>query len=345
MPKWEGATQVRYLVTGGAGFIGSHLVDALTTRGDRVLILDDLSTGSLENVRGPLASEQVEFVEGSVLDAELVDDCMAGVDRCFHLASAVGVELIVSRGMQSLLNNLRGNDIVISAAARRGKRMLFTSSSEVYGKNAGGALSEDSDRLLGSPLKARWSYAMTKALGEALAHGYHSEQGAETIIVRLFNAVGPRQTGAYGMVLPRFVRQALDEKDLTVYGKGTQLRCFVHVLDAVHAILMLMDSDAAVGGVLNVGSGTEVPIIELAGKVIERTGSSSRIRLVTYEEAYGEGFEELGGRRPDTSAVEVLTGWTPGRTLEDAIDDTITHERGVTERNALARAGKLKLAG
>src|SRR6266550_1905151 len=285
---------MRYLVTGGAGFIGSHLVDALTARNDSVLIVDDLSTGRLENVEHLLDSELVEFVEGSVVDARLVDECMRSVDACMHLASAVGVQLVVSRPLDSLLKNIRGGDVVISAAARHDRKLLFTSTSEVYGKNSAGALSEDSDRILGSPFKSRWSYATAKAFGEALASSYARERGSSMVVVRLFNTVGPRQTGAYGMVLPRLVSQALANEDLTVYGNGTQSRCFCHVLDAVRALVLLADSDDANGRVFNVGSSTEVPIVELARRVIEHVRADSSIRFIPYEEAYDDGFEELG---------------------------------------------------
>ena len=320
---------MRYWITGGAGFIGSHLVDALTTRGDNALVLDDLSTGRLENLEHILDSDLVEFVEGSVLDEGLVNDCMQSVDACLHLASAVGVQLVVSRPLDSLRRNIRGNDIVISAAAERGRALLFTSTSEVYGKQSDGALSEDSDRILGSPHKLRWSYATAKAFGEALAYSYAREQESRMTVVRLFNTVGPRQTGAYGMVLPRFVRQALVGEDLTVYGNGTQSRCFAHVLDVVHGIVLLLDDERASGQAFNVGSSSETPIIELARTVIERTASRSKIRLIPYEDAYDEGFEELGRRKPDTGALRQLTGWNPTRTVAEAIDDVIAYERGV----------------
>jgi UDP-glucose 4-epimerase len=319
---------MRYLITGGAGFIGSHLADALVTRGDSLVLLDDLTTGRVENVAHLLDRDGVEFVEGTVLDEDVVERCMRSVDACFHLAAAVGVKLIVRKPLDSLLTNVRGSDTVISSAARNGKRLVFTSTSEVYGKNGQGPLAEEADRILGSPFKARWGYATAKAFGEALAHGLHVEQGAETVVVRLFNTVGPRQTGEYGMVLPRFVRQALAGEELTVYGNGTQSRCFVHVLDTVHALVQLVDAPEAAGNVYNVGSPTPVPIIELARKVIERTESSSAIRLIPYEEAYPEGgFDELGDRQPDTSALSQLTGWMPTRTLEETVDDVIAFER------------------
>jgi UDP-glucose 4-epimerase len=332
---------MRYLITGGAGFIGSHMVDTFTTRGDSVVLLDDLSTGRLENVEHVIDSDSVEFVEGSMLDEGLVDELMQSVDACLHLASAVGVQLVVSRPLDSLQRNIRGNDIVISAAARHERRLLFASTSEVYGKNSSGALSEDSDRILGPPQTLRWSYATAKAFGEALVYSYVKEKGSRMSVVRLFNTVGPRQTGAYGMVLPRLVRQALRDEDLTVYGNGTQSRCFGHVLDVVHGIALVIDEERSVGEVFNIGAQTETAIIALAGKVIERTGSSSRIKLVPYREAYDEGFEELGRRKPDTSALERLTGWQATRTVEEAIDDVVAYE----QHGSLATNGSLRIAG
>jgi UDP-glucose 4-epimerase len=328
-----------YLVTGGAGFIGSHLADALVARGDRMVLVDDLSTGRRENIEHLLGSSQVSYVQGTVTDGQLVDELMASVDRCFHLASAVGVLLIVSNPLESLLNNVRGTDNVLSAAERHGRRLLFTSTSEVYGKNSDGVLSEDSDRILGSPFKSRWAYAIAKGFGESMAYGLHRATGAETTVVRLFNTVGPRQTGMYGMVLPRFVRQALTGEDLSVYGNGTQTRCFAHVHDVVHALLLLMDNDEALGRVFNVGATTEMPIIELARRVIERSGSESRIQLVSYADAYDDGFEELGRRKPDTTSLRELTGWDPTRTVDDAIDDVILYERAL-----VAQEGESALA-
>jgi UDP-glucose 4-epimerase len=317
---------MRYLITGGAGFIGSHLADALIGRGEQVVVLDDLSTGRRENVASHTGSGSFELVQGSVLDDGLVDDLVGSVDVVMHLASAVGVQLVVDRPLDSLIRNVRGNDVVISAAARHQRRLLFTSTSEVYGKNSNGALSEDSDRVLGSPYKSRWAYATAKAFGEALAYGYHRERGLPAVVVRLFNTVGPRQRGAYGMVLPRFVRQALAGEELSVFGSGAQSRCFVHVQDSVNAMLMLCDAELATGRVFNVGSEREITIIELAGKVIERSGARSAIRLVPYAEAYAEGFEELGSRKPNTRAVRQLTGWEPTRDVDEIIDDVIAYE-------------------
>jgi UDP-glucose 4-epimerase len=331
---------LRYFVTGGAGFIGSHLIDALIARGDSVLIADDLSTGARANIEHLLDSPQVDFIEGSVLDEQLVDDCMGRVDACFHLASVVGVQLVVDRALETLLRNVRGNDIVMAAAARRRRRIFFTSTSEIYGKNESSGITEEDDRILGSPFKARWSYSTAKAFGEALAAGYHRDHGLETVTVRLFNTVGPRQTGQYGMVVPRFVRQALGGHDITVYGDGTQSRCFTHVYDVVNAILRLSDDPRAHGKVYNVGAPTEVKIHELAQLVIDRVGTDSRVVFVPYEEAYDEGFEELGRRVPDTTALRALTGWRPTRSVQNVIDDVIAFQRGCMP----AMAGGIELA-
>ncbi len=320
-------TSSRVLVTGGAGFLGSHLVDALVERGASVVVLDDLSTGARLNVAHHLGTDRVELIEGTILDAALVDELVGRVDVVYHLASSVGVQLVVSNPLASLLNNVRGTDIVLSAAARHDKRVLYTSTSEVYGKNASGALDEEADRIVGSPFKARWSYGIAKSFGEALAHGLHREAGAEMITVRLFNTVGPRQTGRYGMVLPRFVRQAVTGADVTVFGDGTQTRCFAHVDDTIRALLVLMDTDDAVGRVLNVGNDQEISILELARRVIARADSASEVRFVPYDEAYDEGFEELGKRKPNAAALTALTGWEPRLTVDNAIDDVIAHER------------------
>ncbi|MDP9345869.1 MAG: FkbM family methyltransferase [Actinomycetota bacterium] len=321
------AAVLRTLITGGAGFIGSHLADSFVRRGDRLVVLDDLSTGRLHNIRHLVASGQVELIEGTTSRYELVEKLVAQCDRCLHLASAVGVQLVVSNPLESLLRNVHGCDNVLNAAARHGKRVLFTSTSEVYGKNAEGGLAETSDRILGSPFMARWNYAIAKEFGESLAYGLHRDRGAEAIVVRLFNTVGPRQTGMYGMVLPRFVRQALAGDDVTVFGDGTQVRCFAHVADTIRGIQLLLDDDRAVGRVFNIGNTMPLTIMDLARRVIERSGSSSQIRMVSYDEAYDEGFEELGRRQPDTTAIRELTGWETERTVEDAIDDVIVYER------------------
>jgi len=318
---------LKYLVTGGAGFIGSHLVDALRARGDEALVLDDLSTGRLENIESALDSGLVEFVEGSVTDESLVMDCMADADVCFHMAAAVGVKLIVDHPLETTLRNVRGCDIVTGASARLGKRLLYASTSEIYGKNGRGPLHEESERILGSTATTRWSYSTSKAFGEILSFGYHKDLGAENIIVRLFNTVGPRQAGQYGMVLPRFVQQALAGDDLTVYGDGSQSRCFCHVNDTVRALLALVETDSAIGDVFNVGSTQEIGIEELAHRVIESAGSSSEIRYVPLEEAYEPGFEEVSHRKPVTAKLEATTGWSPRLSIDDSINDVIAFQR------------------
>jgi UDP-glucose 4-epimerase len=319
---------VIHLITGGAGFVGSHLADALADHGDEVVILDDLSTGRVENVRHLIDAGQTQLIEGSVLDATLVNELMAQADSCFHLASPVGVKLICSQPLDSILNMVRGTDVVMASAALYRTRLVFTSTSEIYGKNGGEALHEDSDRVIGPPTKSRWSYATAKVFGEILAHGYTHGEGARMTVARLFNTVGPRQSDAYGMVLPRFVRQALDGADLTVYGDGTQSRCFTHVHDTIGALVGLAESDDAIGEVFNIGDGQPISIAALARRVRERIGSDSAIRFVPYAQAYGDGFEELGRRRPDCRRIRNLTEWRPLRSVDDAIDDVIAYERG-----------------
>jgi UDP-glucose 4-epimerase len=312
---------LRYLVTGGAGFIGSHLVDALVARGDQVTILDNLSTGRRENVTG--VEERIRFFHGSVLDPILVDELVHDADIVVHLAAAVGVRLIVEQPLRSLLTNIRGSENVLDAAHRYGRLVLLASTSEVYGKGMQGAFREDDDRVLGSNRVSRWSYSMSKAVDEILAFAYHREKGLPTIVVRLFNTVGPRQTGAYGMVVPRFVEQALTGVPLTVYGDGTQTRCFCHVSDAVEALLALLNEPKAHGDVFNVGSTEEVSIGGLAERVVEATGSSSEVRLIPYDEAYEEGFEDMQRRVPDIGKIRELVGWEPSHTLAEVIGDVV----------------------
>jgi UDP-glucose 4-epimerase len=318
---------VRQLITGGAGFIGSHLADKLAARGDEVVILDDLSTGSRRNIEPLIAGGKAELHVGSAEDTEVVEALIGRCDGCFHLASSVGVKLIVDQPLDSVLRTVRATDTVLSAAARLDTRLLFTCTSEIYGKSGGQPLREDSDRVIGPPTLSRWSYATAKAFGETLAYGYTRERGARMTVARLFNSVGPRQASAYGMVVPRFVRQALAGEDLAVYGDGSQSRCFTHVADTVDALVRLADADTTIGEVYNVGSADEMTIVELARRVIERTGANVGIRFVPYEEAYGEGFDELGKRRPDCDKIQSAIGWQARRTVDDAIDDVIAYER------------------
>ncbi|WP_250214712.1 NAD-dependent epimerase/dehydratase family protein [Acrocarpospora catenulata] len=322
-------TATTYLITGGCGFIGSHLTDALLARGDAVTVLDDLSTGRAANLRQSAAHPRLHVVQGSVLDGLLVDELTHQCDVVVHLAAAVGTRLIADHPLRSLTTNIRGAETVIAAAHRYRRKILLASSSEIYGKNTAVPLGEDAERILGSTAVARWSYGTATAVDELMAAAYHRERGLPAVIARLFNTVGPRQSPAYGVVVPRLVRQALAARPLTVYGDGTQTRCFVHVLDVVDALIRLLDEPLAVGQTFNVGSAEEVSILELAKTVIELTRSSSPVEMVPYhevheKEVYERGFEDLPRRVPDTSRLRALTGWRPTRNLDDILLDTIT---------------------
>ena len=312
---------MRVLITGGAGFVGSHLVDGFLARGDQVMALDDLSTGRHDNIRDHLDDPNFEFVLGSILNEALVDDAVRRADVVLHLAAAVGVELIVGRPLESLATNIRGSEIVLEKCHKYGRKVLVTSTSEIYGKNDSDLLSEEDDRILGSPLKTRWSYSEAKAIEEVLAYSYWREKGLPAVIVRLFNTVGPRQVGFYGMVVPRFVEQALTGQPITVYGDGTQRRCFGHVSDVVAALMGLIDSREAEGQVFNVGAQEEISISDLAQRVIDQLGSSSAIVKISYDEAYEKGFEDMPRRRPDTAKIKALLGWEPQRGLDEIIAD------------------------
>ncbi len=317
------------LVTGGAGFIGSYLTEAHLARGDRVTILDDLSTGNLKNVE-PLADDpNVEFVEGSVTDAELTDRHVSQADRVYHLAAAVGVRLIMERPIETIETNVWGTEVVLRAAHAHMKKVLIASTSEVYGKNSSGPLKEDDDRVMGSVMKQRWAYANTKTLDEFLALAYFRERNLPVVIVRLFNTVGPRQTGAYGMVIPNFVQSALADEPIRVFGDGRQSRCFCHVSDAVRALMGLMDHPDAVGQVFNIGNPSEITIEDLACRVKEMTGSRSEIQRVPYEEAYGKGFEDMRRRVPDLTKVGNLIGFEPKIELDQILQSIIDHFRSV----------------
>jgi UDP-glucose 4-epimerase len=315
------------LVTGGAGFIGSHLTEALLRRGDAAIVLDDLSTGSLANLAGVAGHPRLEVVVGSILDPAVVHATVARADAVVHLAAAVGVKLIVERPLESFLTNIRGTENVLEAALRSACPVLLASTSEIYGKNNGDGLRETSDRILGAPSVARWSYSTSKAADEVLALAYHKERQLPTVIARFFNTVGPRQSPSYGMVLPTFVGQALRGEPLTVHGDGSQRRCFCHVDDVVDAVLRLLATPAAVGEVFNVGRDEEIAIGALAALVVERTGSTSPLHLVPYEVAYEADFEDVHRRVPITTKLSDLTGWRSTRTLDEILDDTIAHGR------------------
>lgn len=318
---------MRALITGGAGFIGSHLADLLLENGHSVIALDNLSTGRHENVQHLLDRTDFEFVLGSILNADLVDDCVSRSDVVFHLAAAVGVELIVEKPLESLATNIRGSEIVFEKAHKHGAKILVTSTSEIYGKNTSDRLGEEDDRILGSPLKSRWSYSEAKAIEEILAYTYYKQKGLHSVIVRLFNTVGPRQTGHYGMVIPRFVSQAVRGEAVTVYGDGSQTRCFCYVGDVVRALLALVEHPEAVGRVFNIGGQGEVSMESLAQRIIERAGSDSKLRYVPYSEAYEEGFEDMQRRVPDTTRARELIGFEPTAGLDEIIDMVIADQR------------------
>ena len=308
---------MKYLVTGGAGFIGSHLAENLIARGDQVTVCDNLSTGlefNLLNIK-----DKIKFVQGNILDKALVDRLVSECDFVVHLAAALGVFNIVNKPLESLITNLQGTEIVLDFSNKHNKPILIASTSEIYGKNNKVPLNEEDDRIIGHPLKSRWSYSEAKAVDESLAYFYYLENKLPISIVRFFNTVGPRQVGQYGMVLPRFVNAALRNEPLSVYGSGDQIRCFCHVEDAVKALLLVMDSDKAVGEVFNVGSNQQISVMELAEKVIEITGSSSTIEKIAYENAYPEGFEDMQRRVPDISKIKQVLGWTPEINLDQII--------------------------
>jgi len=306
---------MKYLITGGAGFIGFHLSEALTKRGDSVTVIDNLSTGK------NTFNSSVEFIEGSIFDRPLMDKMVAQSDYVLHLAAAVGVFNIVNKPLESLMTNIKGTEIILELCDKYKKPILITSTSEVYGKNNEVPLSESSDRVLGSPLLSRWSYSEAKAVDESMAYFYYQEKGLPVRLVRLFNTVGPRQVGHYGMVVPRFVSAAIKNEPLSVYGSGDQIRCFCHVSDAVRALLLVMDSDKAVGEVFNVGNNQRISIMELAKKVIEVTGSKSIIEKIAYEKAYPQGFEDMQRRVPDISKIRQVLGWSPEINLDQIIKD------------------------
>ncbi len=310
---------MKYLLTGGAGFIGSHLAENLITRGDQVVVLDNLSTGSADNLSG--VKDQIKFENGDILEAGIIDKLVSESDYVVHLAAALGVLNIVNKPLESLKTNLQGSEVVLEACDKYRKPVLIASTSEIYGKNDKVPLNEEDDRIIGHPLKSRWSYSEAKAVDESLAYFYYLENKLPIRIARFFNTVGPRQVGHYGMVVPRFVSAALKNEPLSVYGSGDQIRCFCHVDDAVRALLLVMDSDKAVGEVFNVGNNQQTSIMELAKKVIEITGSTSSIEKIAYEKAYPEGFEDMQLRVPDISKIKRVLGWTPKINLDQVIKD------------------------
>jgi UDP-glucose 4-epimerase len=317
---------MRFLITGGAGFIGSHLSEALLAAGHGVHVLDDLSTGSIENIRRHREDPHFEYTIDSAHNQRLVAELVDEADFVFHLAAAVGVDLIVESPVKTIETNVHCTEVVLAQANKKKKPVLITSTSEVYGKSTAIPFVETGDLTLGATTTGRWAYAASKALDEFLAIAYYKERKLPTMVVRLFNTVGPRQTGRYGMVLPRFVRQALADQPLTVYGNGEQSRCFCHVADVVEALTGLIEREPY-GEVFNIGSTEEVTIMQLAQRVTQLAESESEIQLVPYDQAYESGYEDMVRRVPDITKIGELTGWTPSRTLDETIVDVINAQR------------------
>jgi UDP-glucose 4-epimerase len=312
---------MKILVTGGAGFIGSHLCERLISLGHQVTVLDNLSTGRESNLTDLKLMSNFHFIEGSILDVKQVGSLVSTSDYVFHLAAAVGVFNIVNDPLGSLLTNIRGTENILEAASLNKVPVFLTSSSEVYGKNVSDSLKESDDRVLGSPITLRWSYSEAKAIDESLAYAYFVEKQLETRIVRFFNTVGPRQLSAYGMVVPRFVKSALKNEPVTVYGDGNQTRCFAHVYDVIDAVIKIAFANNTIGKVINIGNDFEISINKLAQKVIAETYSKSEIIYVPYEEAYGDGFEDMERRVPNIDLIHLLVGWKPQRDLTTIIAD------------------------
>jgi UDP-glucose 4-epimerase len=318
---------MRILITGGAGFIGSHLAEVLLKAGNQVTIIDDLSTGKIENFAHLRRQPNFHFAIETIMNETVMDRLVSECDHIYHLASAVGVELIVNNPVEVIERCILGTDMVLRIANRYKRRVLITSTSEIYGKNSKVPFSENDDRLVGPTTKSRWSYSCSKAIDEFLALAYYKEKKLPVVIVRLFNTVGPRQTGQYGMVIPRFVAAALYNQPIRVYGDGTQSRCFCYVGDVTNALVELMNHPKAEGQIFNVGSTEEISILELANKVKQMTGSRSEIVLVPYDEAYESGFEDMARRVPDIGKIQELIGWKPTVGLEETLETVVVDLR------------------
>jgi UDP-glucose 4-epimerase len=314
---------MRALVTGGAGFIGSHLADALIARGDQVVALDNFSTGTTANIKH--ITKNFEIIDGDIRNAELINEVIKDIDLVFHMAAALGVNTILESPLESISTNITGSEVVLNAAANHKKRILIASTSEIYGKNPKQPLNETDDRVVGSPQKIRWSYSDAKAIEEAMAFALNQEKGLKVTTARLFNTVGPRQSAHYGMVVPRFVRSALKNEPISIYGDGTQSRVFCHVHDAIEALLALVGTDKTINGVYNVGGTGEITIKELADQVIKETKSQSSIEFIPYEKAYSSGFEDMQRRVPDISKIKQEIGWAPKKNLSQIITDVAAH--------------------
>jgi UDP-glucose 4-epimerase len=314
---------MRVLVTGGAGFIGSHLADALIARGDQVVALDNFSTGTTANIKH--ITNNFEIIDGDIRNVDLINDSIKDVDLVFHMAAALGVNTILESPLESISTNIAGSEVVLNAAANHKKRILIASTSEIYGKNPKQPLNETDDRVVGSPQKIRWSYSDAKAIEEAMAFSLNQEKGLKVTTARLFNTVGPRQSAHYGMVIPRFVRSALKNEPISIYGDGTQSRVFCHVHDAIEALLTLVGTDKTINEVYNVGGTGEITIKELADSVIKGTKSQSSIEFIPYEKAYAPGFEDMQRRVPDISKIKQELNWAPKKNLSQIIVDVAAH--------------------
>ncbi len=314
------------LITGGAGFIGSHLTEALLERGDTVCVIDNLSTGSMENIQHLQKESEFSFVVADVMSESVMRKLIEECDMIYHLAAGVGVKYVMDSALSSFLTNISGTEVVLKLADSSGKKkVILISTSEVYGNNGKVPFKEEDDRILGSVYNTRWGYSISKAVGEFLALAYWREKNLPTVTIRPFNACGPRQTGQYGMVVPRFVQSALLGQPLTVHGDGTQTRCFTYIGDVINALIVLAENEKAVGDVFNVGSDQEISIRELAERVLKLTGSNSEIRYIPYEESYGKGFTDIKRRVPDITKIQKLTGWTPKVQLDDLLMTVIDY--------------------
>ena len=330
------------LITGGAGFVGSHLAETLLDQGHDVMVIDDLSTGSMANIRHLKKARKFGYIIDTVMNRSVLAELVDGCDIVYHLAAAVGVCLVVDSPVRTLHTNIRATELVLEAAKKKKKKVIITSTSEVYGKSTKIPFHEDDDLVIGPSVCARWSYACSKAIDEFLAIAYHREHGVPVVLVRLFNTVGPRQTGMYGMVLPRFVTQALSGKPITIYGDGNQSRCFSWVGDVVNALVQLGVNESAIGSVFNIGSDEEVTINELAKVIKEVTGSNSPIRHISYEEAYGKGFEDMYRRVPDLGRIRAAIGYRPTkslRTIVQAVTDSLFHLRKHEIESSIVSSG------
>jgi UDP-glucose 4-epimerase len=314
---------MRVLVTGGAGFIGSHLVEALVNKGDAVTVIDNVSTGNLENLVS--VKNKIEIVSGDIRDSALIESLTEKTDLIFHMAAALGVNTILESTLESISTNIVGSEVILTSAAKNKKRIVIASTSEIYGKNPKQPLSESDDRVIGAPQKIRWSYSDAKAIEEAIATTLFQRQALPVTTARLFNTVGPRQSANYGMVLPKLVQSALNNEPLTVFGDGKQTRVFCHVNDAVRGLLALADSQKSIGDVFNVGGVGEISIKDLAAKVIKATGSKSEIKLLDYQQAYPAGFEDMARRVPDITKIKSVIGWQPEHDIDSIIADVIKY--------------------